>query len=180
MKLMRNYLLCCFALALTACGGGGGSESGAGGGTTPAVSTAPYMGTYEGPFSLRATSPGLTPVSVDGRTTIVVNTDNSVVVDPGPNQFFGTYNPETQVMNASFPGSDLDPSCTGRVNMNGRHIFDSSAGTHSIDGTVGSANLACFGISMAVTGSFETNQINTTTLSRTVRGIVSQIRTIIQ
>ena len=101
IKCLTIHLsLICVSALLTACGGG---DSSSGAGTT---ATAPYMGTYRGPFSLTGTGPGAAPakqrtITQSGITTIVVNTDNSVVVDPGPEQFPGRYNPETQKMTAS-------------------------------------------------------------------------------
>ena len=132
IKSLTSYLyLVCLAVFLTACGGG---DSSSGGGTDTTTATAPYMGTYRGPFSVTVAGPGAAPAkqrtsTQSGITTIVVNTDNSVVVDPGPDQFPGRYNPETQKMIASFPGSQVDPTCKGTVTMAGDHIFDSNANT---------------------------------------------------
>lgn len=160
---------------LSACGGGG-SDSGAGSEGTTTVATAPYMGTYQGPFSMTGSAPGVAPVTSKGATTIVVNTDNSVVVDSGPGEFYGRYNPETQKMVASFQGSDVDPACNGNVTLVGNHIFDRNAGTHSIDGKLSTNNFSCLGASMKVTGKFETNQMSSNTLRRSGRGIVAALR----
>lgn len=179
MKYANKLILVAGSLSLvsvlSACGGGG-SDSGAGSeGTTP-IAAAPYMGTYRGPFSMTGSAPGVAPVTSKGATTIVVNTDNSVVVDPGPGEFYGRYNPDTQKMMASFQGSDVDPACNGKVTLMGTHIFDRNAGTHSIDGKVSSNNFTCLGAGMKITGKFETNQMNSNTFSRSGRGIVDALR----
>lgn len=175
IKWIHSFVVCVvFAVAVSACGGGGSSSGGGGEAAAP-----PYAGTYRGPFTVTVTRrrarTTLAQQPVSGVTTIIVNTDNSVVVDPNTSgEFPGRFNPETMTMVASLPGSLVFPNCTGRVIMSGKHIQEGDA--HSIDGGFRDENFACAGTRLGVGGSFRTNRVNTNTLSRSGRGIVAPLR----
>ena len=150
MKIVRRVglLVCKLIIAMTLAGCGGGSSSGGAGGGS-------FTGTYSGTFTLTVSAPGsgVAPVTVPGTTTVVINPNGTVVVDPGPEQFTGTITGNK--FTASFPASDLNEpgfTCSGTITLVG-------TGTgNTFTGTVGGP-VTCNGISMMVTGSFNVSRI---------------------
>ena len=142
MRKLLPGLVCCW---LTACGGGGSSGSGGGGGTGPTT------GTFTGTYSITISSGG-DQVANSGPITMVVNTDGSVIRDPGGDGSSGTLsgNSFTIDRSASVLLNEPGLSCVGTITQTG------TVNPGTVTGNFSSSNLNCNGVNFTVQGTFTT------------------------
>ena len=140
MKSLRHVSLvsiCCIALVMLSACGGGSSSSGVGK-SAAGANVGRYAGFGEGTMS----APGMAPYVFPFVIIIVVNADNTVILDPEtPIPGTGTITGNT--ITAAYPANAANSpgvSCTGIIAANGIVTGD------TITGNIGPSTFPCNGI----------------------------------
>lgn len=139
-SFVHSFGLMLFISILAACGGGG-SDSGGGG--------ASFAGTYSGTWNATMAGAGQSR-SGTGVIVIVINPDNTVVIDPNT-PVPGAGNITGNTISAGWAGSSFNTpgiTCSGGVTIGG------PVSGESITGTIGPSTLTCNGVAFSIQGTF--------------------------
>lgn len=156
MFSLRHFglvFICAVALVTVSACGGGSSSSGVGKSAAGAL-TGRYTGFGEATF----TAPGAAPLVFPFVIVIVINPDNTVVLDP-ETPIPGTGTITGNIITAAYPANMADSpgvSCTGIIGVSG--IV--TGGT--ITGNIGPSTYQCNGIPISVQGPFRASKVATT------------------
>lgn len=150
LRQFRRVLLCSLALAMISACGGGSSSSGVG----KSVGTA-FAGRYAGFGEVTFATPGRVPQAYPIVVIIVINPDNTVVLDP-ETPLPGTGTITGNVVAAGYSaaiGNSPGVSCTGFIGVNG------AVAGQTIVGNIGPSTYFCNGTPFTVQGAFAASKV---------------------
>lgn len=153
MYSLRHFglvFICAVVLVIVSACGGGSSSSGVGKSAAGALT-----GRYAGFGEMTLTAPGLAPQVSPFVIIIVINPDNTVILDP-ETPVPGTGTITDNLITAAYPANAANSpgvACTGIIGVNG--IV--TGGT--ITGNIGPSTFLCNGIPISVNGAYTASKV---------------------